>query len=347
MIMTRPGTLKIYPINKLVAVVAAMNAEGIAVEQALHGTGIAPHELTSSDARMSVSQLLTAYRNALALSGDPTFALRLGRSVQVTTYGLYGYALLSSPTQRALIELAAKYHRMMAAPADLSFREATEGQLGVWTVTPVVPESGEPVLYRFLVEVTLGALAALSDDILQRPQQIRQEVRLTYPRSPVLPDYESFFNCPVLFGQNQNELTINTAWLDSPTRYGNEFTFTTIQKMCADSMAKIVERTGLAGELQRILLESAGRFPTVQVICQRLGIEPRTFRRKLHAEGTSYGVVVNETRVDIAKGYLRDTVMTVEEIASRIGYSDASNFRRAFQRSTNLTPAAYRRSALR
>lgn len=325
--MTRSDTTKIYPINKLVAVVTAMNAKGIAVAQALQGTGVAPHELTSSDARMSVSQLLTAYRNALELSDDPAFALRLGRSVQVTTYGLYGYALLSSPTHRTLVEFAAKYHRLMAAPSELSFRETTEGRFGIWTITPVVQESIEPELYRFLVEVSLGTITALSDTILQKPKPIRQEIRLTYSRSPDLPNYEAFFGCPVIYNQDQNELKIDGAWLDLPTPYGNKLTFATVQKMCVDSMEQMKEEVGVAGELRRMLLESAGRFPSMQAVCKRLGVEPRTFRRKLHAEGTSYGVVVNETRIDLAKRYLRDTVMTVEEIGSRIGYSDASNFR--------------------
>ena len=83
------------------------------VELALRGTGISPQDLNSPRSKMSVSQLLTAYRNALEFSRDQYFAVRLGQNVKVTTYGIYGYAMLSSPTQRALIQLALKYNRLI------------------------------------------------------------------------------------------------------------------------------------------------------------------------------------------------------------------------------------------
>lgn len=41
--------------------------------------------------------------------------------------------------------------------------------------------------------------------------------------------------------------------------------------------------------------------------------------------------------------YLRHTRMTNEDIASRLGYSDAANFRHAFARWTGKSPSEYRR----
>ena len=53
-------------------------------------------------------------------------------------------------------------------------------------------------------------------------------------------------------------------------------------------------------------------------------------------------LLMNETRVQLAKKYLRETGLTVDEIASRLGYSDASNFRHAFRRLTGMTPIDFR-----
>ena len=108
--MTHRRPPRIYPVNKLVAVVRALADEGIPAELALQDTGISPQELDSPASRMAVSQLLVAYRNALTLSRRSDFAIRLGQSIQVTAYGIYGYALMSSPNQRALINTALKYH---------------------------------------------------------------------------------------------------------------------------------------------------------------------------------------------------------------------------------------------
>jgi AraC-like DNA-binding protein len=41
---------------------------------------------------------------------------------------------------------------------------------------------------------------------------------------------------------------------------------------------------------------------------------------------------------------LRDPARSIDEIAARLGYSDAANFTRAFRRWTGMTPRAFRRS---
>jgi AraC-like DNA-binding protein len=49
----------------------------------------------------------------------------------------------------------------------------------------------------------------------------------------------------------------------------------------------------------------------------------------------------------LAIEYLRKTSMTSEEIASRLGYSDAANFRHAFIRWTGKSPSDFREVARR
>ena len=330
--------------NKLVAVVRALADEGIPAELALQDTGISPQELDSPASRMAVSQLLVAYRNALTLSRRSDFAIRLGQSIQVTAYGIYGYALMSSPNQRALINTALKYHHLMLATEELSFREDPEHQTGTWTIMPIVTAPAERRLYRFIVEAKLGTLLALSSDILERPE-IRQGIRVTYPYSSDLPPYEDLFRCPVQYGQDANELIVSTAWLDAPARRHNALTFAIVEKICAEALDQMGDRAGLGRDIKRILLENAGRFPTIEGISEQLGTSPRTLRRKLQSEGTSYAALLNETRVHLAKKYLRETILTIDEIADRVGYNDTPNFRRGFHRATGISPAVYRSRA--
>jgi AraC-like DNA-binding protein len=71
-------------------------------------------------------------------------------------------------------------------------------------------------------------------------------------------------------------------------------------------------------------------------------MHPRALRRRLETEGTSYRDVLAEVRMRLAIEYLRRTQMTHEEIASRLGYSDAANFRHAFLRWTGKSPSEFR-----
>ena len=68
----------------------------------------------------------------------------------------------------------------------------------------------------------------------------------------------------------------------------------------------------------------------------------RTLRRKLREEKSSYRELVDELNRDMAIRYLRDTDLTVENIADSLGFSDAANFRQAFQRWTNATPHQFK-----
>ena len=46
----------------------------------------------------------------------------------------------------------------------------------------------------------------------------------------------------------------------------------------------------------------------------------------------------------MAKDYLRTTELSTQEIAELVGFSEATNFRRAFLRWTGQSPFRYRRS---
>src|SRR5258706_16384809 len=112
--------------------------------------------------------------------------------------------------------------------------------------------------------------------------------------------------------------------------------------MCEKSLAEVNQAEGTAANIRRLLFEHPGRFPSIEAIAEALKMNPRTLRRKLDSEETSYRVILAEVRMRLAIGYLRETSMTNEEIASRLGYSDAANFRHAFTRWTSKNPSNFR-----
>lgn len=61
--------------------------------------------------------------------------------------------------------------------------------------------------------------------------------------------------------------------------------------------------------------------------------------------GLSYKRFLTEQRIEAAKTLLETTSLTVDAIAEQVGYQNATNFYRLFQRTTESTPAAYRKTA--
>ena len=74
-----------------------------------------------------------------------------------------------------------------------------------------------------------------------------------------------------------------------------------------------------------------------------LFINKRTMARRLAKEHTSYRQIRDRILAEQASGYLRDSQLSIEAIASLLNYHDCANFRRAFKRWFDLSPSAYRR----
>jgi AraC-like DNA-binding protein len=96
----------------------------------------------------------------------------------------------------------------------------------------------------------------------------------------------------------------------------------------------------------RVLLNSSlhngDQIPDLNQLARKLGCSTRTLRRRLSSEAISLTTLKNECRLEIATDLLRNSSLTIEQIASRVSLSDAIVFRRAFKRWTGVSPSDYR-----
>jgi AraC-like DNA-binding protein len=73
-----------------------------------------------------------------------------------------------------------------------------------------------------------------------------------------------------------------------------------------------------------------------------LSMNRRTLNRRLHGEGTSFTIVVNEVRFEIARQLLADSEVTFNQVAAALGFSEPSAFTRAFRRWSGQSPTEWR-----
>jgi AraC-like DNA-binding protein len=146
----------------------------------------------------------------------------------------------------------------------------------------------------------------------------------------------------VLFEQRSNGLQYDGAWLGRSVAFADPITNATAREMCERLLSEVSDAGGIAADIRRALMEQPGRFPNVEAMAEKLAMHPRALRRRLEAEKTTYRDLLAEVRMRLAIEYLRKTRMTNEDIASRLGYSDAANFRHAFARWTGKSPSDFR-----
>ena len=97
------------------------------------------------------------------------------------------------------------------------------------------------------------------------------------------------------------------------------------------------------GSLRQVLqLWIAGGLPTQEQAAELVRMSPRTLRRRLSEEGTSWRALGQDLIFARAVARLREGRSSVRELAEELGYSDATHFTRFFRRRAGVPPSAYR-----
>lgn len=342
--MTKLGpNEKLYPIVKIAMVVESLRNEGVSAKEALAGIHISERQLVSPAVRVSANQVMQSYRNAIRLSRNPHFAYHTGLRFHVSTYGMYGFAILSSPDFRRTMAFAVNYHQLAAPLVDIQILERDE--YAVWTMAPIPYPQVDAQLYKFIVELQVGVHVSLHRDIMG--QMFRpSELHFTFGRPRGAKKDVEVFDCPVRYGQPENKLVFDVSWLNGSPNLGNEVTFSEVSQLCDRLLNELKLSTGLAGKVREIFLAGMGQPMSLELVAGRLKMSSRTLRRKLEQEGTSFRELIDELRAHAAIKYVRDTDLTIEDIAFALGFSDAAAFRHAFRRWTKSAPHEYRRARI-
>lgn len=328
-----------YSPHSIAAIFAELAAQGTDTSVVLAGTGLVASQLDSHTTKISYRQIDIVVRNALRLTTDPAIGLRAGQRMRVTAYGMYGYALLSSATREDARNFAARYIRVVGPFCD--FVRTYSSETITCTFQPLHWPNATEAVHRFAVEFALSAHLSVTRDRLGSSYGFTR-VFVDYPAPSYAPLYESLLECPAVFGQALCGYDQNRD--DGPVSLADPRTYAMAREMCEQVLDEIDQTAGVASDIRRMLIQQPGRFPSIDTIAEKLQMHPRALRRRLEAEGVSYRDVLADLRMRLAIEYLRKTRMTNEEIAGRLGYSDAANFRHAFQRWTGKSPSDFRRA---
>lgn len=330
---------KIYAPYKLAPLLETLSELRVPSARVLQDTGLALADVENPDTQTSVGQYFTACSNAVRAAQTPHTPFLVGQKMHLSAYGMYGYALMCSLTLRDFFNEGVKFHKLATPTLAIEWRE--QAGAAIWSF----PRLGGPELgvdlHRFLLEQQLVQHAVHLTDVAG-PHCKPVRALLSYPAPAHAQLYTAYLECPVYFDSGVCELHYDAAILDRPTQLAHKLTSALMQATCERLIGQVKTSVGIAGKVYQILMASPGQLPNMEEVAALVAINERTLRRKLEAEGTSFANIMDDVRATLAAEYLRTTKMTIEDIASLVGFSDAANFRRAFKRWTGQTPRAYR-----
>lgn len=328
---------KAIPAIQVHAMLHTFKARGFSAGQILSGTGLTENGLDHPEERVTYRQRVRQIQNVIDLVDDPGFWLDVRAEVSISDYGLLGYAMMSSATLEKAIQIAAKYHKTAGAMFELIF--LTEDKEAILRIDHLLAtdEVGQYIVEELFKSMTPLISLLLGDAF--KPS----EIRLNYPEPAYMERYQAAFLCPVTFDNPYCEYRFKGALLSRPLAEAD----TNTARICEESCRKLLDQMeieeGLVSRICHHLLSKPGDFPKLEIIASQLSLGDRTLRRRLKDLGTSYQKILDDVKKELAMEYLQTTNLSIQEISDLLGYSEVTNFRRAFLKWAGISPHQYRK----
>lgn len=312
-------------------------SRGVSRSRLLAGTGLSEAALADPRGQLAARQELAVVANLVrALDDPPGLGLAAGGRYRIGTFGIFGYACITSPTLREAMRFALGHLELSFTFCIPSVRVDPDA------VTLRLDLSGVPArVQRFLVERDLAAIYTVVTDMLDARLPLL-ELAFPFP-DPGVGDYAGTFGLRPRFDAPHALARFPTDRLDAPLPQANAVTVALCEQQCRELVAQRRARTGIAHQVRERLVSVGGAPEPIQDVAATLAMSERTLRRRLADEGTSYRALLDEVRDTLAQELLAAGGLSVEDVAQRLGYAEASSFIAAFKRWHGRTPAAFAR----
>jgi AraC-like DNA-binding protein len=310
----------------------------MSAQACLLGSGLWPADLRDPDLEVEASQELAVVRNIVrGLDDEPGVGTQAGRRITLGMLGIVGFALISSRTARDAIMLSDRNGYGALVPMFMRpWADEHPEALHIILDEAEVPAD----VMAFVVERDLACCLAIMQAMFAAAPPVRVTTTLDAEHGQAFA--HAMHEWPVATGAARNAVIVENRWLDQPLPNADEHTIHACERFIQGVVARRAKRTGVAARVRSAMLRQRPVVASLEDLAAERHVDPRTLRRQLAAEGTSFRALADEVRETLAVELLT-AGLTVDQVADRLGYCDAATFSRAFRRWTGETPGSVAR----
>jgi AraC-like DNA-binding protein len=312
-----------------------MEELGIRASEVLRRAGLSQSLSAEARVLLTTEELFALWRAVGEVSLDPAIGLLLGTETKTERFNPVSLAALSTENFGQAVEKMARY-KQLTCPEEI--RQETSGE--EWSIhfRWLLAHRVEPVV---LVECCFAwVLSVARHGTGTRFSPLR--VELIQPRAH-MKALEQHFGCPIICGAPRNVIVFRATDAQRPFLTRNAELLSVLAPQFERELKQqngddsFVER--VRGAVRQKL---TGRRPTIEDIAHALHISSRTLQRRLQQAGSSFQRVLEEARHQLARTYLNNSALELNEAAYLLGYEDANSFVRAFRTWEGVPPARWR-----
>ena len=312
-----------------------MEELGLSATEALRRAGLPQRFLDQPRVLLKTEELFALWRAIGEVSPDPAIGLQLGTETKTERFHPVSLAALSTENFGTAIKQMARFKQLACPEEILQAKDDEEWSIQFrWLVADEV----EPPV---LIECAFAWVLSIGrHDTGTRISPVRLE--FVQPRAHVKA-IERHFGCPVVCGATRNAVVFRVTDVERPFVTRNAELLGMLAPQFEEELKQensdenFIERVRLA-----IQQKLTGQRPTIDDIADALHISIRTLQRRLQDEGFSFQRVLEDARHQLARHYLNNSVLELNEAAYLLGYEDSNLSVRAFRTWEGIPPARWR-----
>jgi AraC-like DNA-binding protein len=315
--------------------VGAAKERGIPERFCLARSELSPAHLQDQSLKIEAGQELAVIRNVVeALEEQASLAVIAGSSGVLRMAGFLSFAMISSPNAREAMGLCRKTGFREISP--LFFRPEIKQEahgIKILFEDEQIPDDVRP----FLTARDLTLCLSLMPFIFGRKPEIAVSTSLADDQGADLLRMGQGLSVRATAGEDA--IHLGDELLSDPLPNADSDIYERCKRNIQEAIWEEGERTEITARVRSALLRRGSDIPTLTSLAAEHHMDPRTLRRRLAIEGTSFRELATEARKTFAvEGLTRGA--TVQQMADRLGYHDAATFGRAFRRWTGRTPGS-------
>lgn len=308
---------------------------GVPVPVVLRKAGLPRDLFQQTRVLVSTGELFALWRAIDQVSSDPLIGVKLGVETKTERFHPMAIAALSTENLVAASQHMARYKKLTAPEEILVELNAEEFTVGFRWLLAVDDEPWALTDYCFswmrsLARHGIGtALSPLRVEYVQQRSNVRQ--------------IERSLGCEVLIGAPRNVVIFRASDATKPFVTRNAELFDLLAPQFEEQLRQYKEEDSFLELVRRTIQDKlAGHLPSIDAISQALHMGPRTLQRRLQDSGSSFQRILDEARHQMARYYLSNSALELNEAAYLLGFEDPNSFGRAFRNWEGIPPSDWR-----